>query len=454
MQNYVFVLDQNKQALNPIPPARARELLTKQKAAVFRMYPFTIILKHVVGNPSPKSLIIKLDPGSKFTGIAILDGENIIWAARWEHRAWQIKNALESRGLLRRSRPNRKTRYRQSRFDNHKPPTGWLPPSLIHRVLTIETWVKRLCRYAPITQIAMEWVKFDTQKLQNPEVNGVEYQEGELAGYEVREYLVEKWGLQCSYCDSEGLPLQVEHIHPRSKGGSNRVSNLTLSCERCNIKKGTKPVKEFLTKDPARLEKILQQAKQPLKDAGAVNSIGWALFRTWKNILPITTGTEGQTKYNRTRVKLPKQHWIDATCVGEIETIKLVTQQPLRIKATGWGTRQMCATDRYGFPSPHRERNQIHFGFRTGFLASSVVANGKKVGEYVGVYCVVKQAVLILPRDSAGYPALATDFVRQFIKRMVTPMRFRRYRRRLKPLAPEFLSHLKREGIQTSRRFW
>jgi hypothetical protein len=91
MQNYVFVIDQNKQALNPIPPARARELLTKQKAAVFRMYPFTIILKHVVGNPSPKPLIIKLDPGSKFTGIAILDGENVIWAARWEHRAWQIK---------------------------------------------------------------------------------------------------------------------------------------------------------------------------------------------------------------------------------------------------------------------------------------------------------------------------------------------------------------------------
>jgi hypothetical protein len=300
----------------------------------------------------------------------------------------------------------------------------------------------------------MELVKFDTQKLQNPEVNGVDYQQGELAGYEVREYLVEKWERKCCYGDSEGLPLQVEDIHPRSKGASNRFSNLTLSCEGCNIKKGTQPVKEFLTKDPARLEKILQQAKQPLKDAGAVNSTGWALFRTLKNILPITTGTGGQTKYNRTTVKLTQQHWIDAAGVGEIETIKLVTPQPLRIKATGWGTRQMCGTDRYGFPSRHRERNQIHFGFRTDDIASSVVTNGKKVGEYVAVYSVVKQAVLILPGDSAGYPALATDFVPQFIKRMVTPMRFRRYGGRLKPLAPEFLPHLKREGIQTSRRFW
>ena len=189
--NYVFVLDTNKQPLDPIPPARARELLTKQKAAVFRMYPFTIILKHAVPNPAPKPLTIKLDPGSKFTGIAVLDAENVIWVAQLEHRGWQIKDSLQSRRSLRRSRRNRKTRYRKSRFLNRKRPQGWLAPSLMHRVLTIETWVKRLCRYAPITQIAMELVKFDTQKMQNPEVDGVEYQQGELAGYEVREYLLQ-----------------------------------------------------------------------------------------------------------------------------------------------------------------------------------------------------------------------------------------------------------------------
>jgi 5-methylcytosine-specific restriction endonuclease McrA len=291
MQNHVFVIDTNKQPLNPIPPARARELLTKQKAAVFRMYPFTIILKRAVDNPNPKSLTIKLDPGSKFTGIAILDGESVIWAAELEHRGWQIKDSLESRRSLRRSRRNRKTRYRHSRFDNRKRSDGWLPPSLMHRVLTVETWVKRLCRYAPITQIAMELVKFDTQKMQNPEFDGVEYQQGELFGYEIREYLLEKWGRKCAYCDSLGVPLQVEHIHPRSKGGSNRVSNLTLSCERCNLKKGTKLVDELLKKDIPRLERVKQQAKQPLKDTAVVNSTRWALFRTLKNILPIVTGT-------------------------------------------------------------------------------------------------------------------------------------------------------------------
>ncbi|MFK0734742.1 MAG: RNA-guided endonuclease IscB [Gloeotrichia echinulata HAB0833] len=384
MQNYVFVIDQNKQPLNPIAPKRARELLTKQKAAVFRMYPFCIILKHPVENPTPKSLTIKLDPGSKFTGIAILDDDKVVWAAELEHRGWQIKDSLQSRRSLRASRRSRKTRYRQPRFDNRKRKEGWLAPSLMHRVLTIETWVKRLCRYAPITQIAMELVKFDTQKMHNPEVDGVEYQQGELAGYECREYLLEKWGRKCAYCDKEGVPLQIEHIHAKSKGGSNRVSNLTLSCERCNTKKGVKLIDEFLKKDPSRLEKIKRLAKQPLKDVAAVNSTRWALFNALKNILPTTTGTGGQTKYNRTRLNLPKEHWLDASCVGDVENIELLTQQPLRIKSNGWGTRQMCGTDRYGFPTRHRERKQVHFGFRTGDIAKVIVTSGKKMGEYVG----------------------------------------------------------------------
>lgn len=384
MQNYVFVIDQNKQPLNPIAPKRARELLTKQKAAVFRMYPFCIILKHPVENPQPLSLTIKLDPGSKFTGIAILDDDKVVWAAELEHRGWQIKDSLQSRRSLRASRRSRKTRYRQPRFDHRKRKEGWLAPSLMHRVLTIETWVKRLCRYAPITQIAMELVKFDTQKMHNPEVDGVEYQQGELAGYECREYLLEKWGRKCAYCDQEGVALQIEHIHAKSKGGSNRVSNLTLSCERCNSKKGVKLIDEFLKKDPSRLEKIKRLAKQPLKDVAAVNSTRWALFKALKNILPTTTGTGGQTKYNRTRLNLPKEHWLDASCVGDVENIELLTQQPLRIKSNGWGTRQMCGTDRYGFPTRHRQRKQIHFGFRTGDIAKVIVTSGKKMGEYVG----------------------------------------------------------------------
>ena len=161
MQNYVFVIDQNKQPLNPVPPARARELLNKQKGSVFRQYPFTIILKHVVCSPNTKTLSLKIDPGSKCTGIALLDGENVVWGAELEHRGHQIKDALLSRRQSRRSRRNRKTRYRKPRFNNRKRGDNWLPPSLEHRILTTQTWVKRLMRYAPITELWIEKVKFD-----------------------------------------------------------------------------------------------------------------------------------------------------------------------------------------------------------------------------------------------------------------------------------------------------
>ena len=88
-----------------------------------------------------------------------------------------------------------------------------------------------------------------------------------LAGYEVREYLLNKWERRCAYCSVENVPLQVEHIQPRASGGTNRVSNLCLACEPCNTKKGTQDIKIFLAKKPDVLKKILVQAKRPLKDA-------------------------------------------------------------------------------------------------------------------------------------------------------------------------------------------
>jgi len=137
-----------------------------------------------------------------------------------------------------------------------------LPPSLEHRILTTETWVKRLMRYASISELWVEKVKFDMALMQNPEISGVEYQHGKLQGYQVREYLLEKWGRECTYCGKKNVPLQVEHIYPKSKGGSNRVSNLCLACEKCNQKKGNKPVEEFLKKKPDLLKKLnLKQKK-------------------------------------------------------------------------------------------------------------------------------------------------------------------------------------------------
>jgi 5-methylcytosine-specific restriction endonuclease McrA len=406
MSNHVFVLDTNRKPLTPCKPGVARSLLKAGKAAVFRRYPFTIILKkevvtdpslrHAQGNATdrsgrsvdatPEPIELKLDPGSKITGITIKQGDKVIFGAELQHRGQQIRDSLLSRRQLRRGRRNRKTRYRQARFLNRTRSDGWLAPSLQHRVLTILTWVRKFIRLAPVTRIAQELVRFDLQLMQNAEISGVLYQQGELQGYEVRQYLLEKWNRKCAYCSVENVPFEIEHIQPRSKGGSDRVSNLALACNPCNQAKGNQDIQDFLSGKPDLLNRILKQTKSPLKDAAVVNSTRWALFNALKPTgLPVSNGTGGQTKFNRTRLNLSKAHWLDAACVGQVDSLEVLTSKPLLIAAKGHGTRQMCGTDKYGFPTRHRSRVQVHKGFQTGdIVVATVTTAGKKIGSYVG----------------------------------------------------------------------
>ncbi|MGK7915742.1 MAG: RNA-guided endonuclease IscB [Prochloraceae cyanobacterium] len=393
MSNFVFVLDTNKQPLTPCTPGMARSLLQAGKAAVFRQYPFTIILKKAVEKKEVKQCQLKLDPGSQTTGIAILQGNKLIWAAELNHRGQQIKEAQESRRSRRRSRRGRKTRYRQPRFLNRTRVKGWLPPSLEHRVLTTITWVNRLIKLCPLSSIAMELVRFDTQKIDNPEISGTEYQQGSLYQYEVREYLLEKFNRTCVYCGAKDVPLEVEHINPKSKGGSNRVSNLAIACVCCNQAKSNLDVKEFLAEKPSILKRVLAQAKAPLKDAAAVNSTRWKLFNCLKETaLSVTTGTGGQTKFNRTQQGLEKTHWLDAACVGETPELEVLTTQPLQIKCTGYGNRQVIHVDKFGFPRKNKSGELVRKsalvkkvkGFGTGDLVKAIVTKGKKIGSYLG----------------------------------------------------------------------
>ena len=155
MSNYSLVIDINKQPLDPIHPAAARKLLDHGEAAVFRSYPFTIILKReATFQPTP--VILKLDPGSKQTGIALLKGDQVIFAAVLTHRGRAIQASLESRKGIRRGRRARHTRYRPARFLNRTRPKGWLAPSLQHRVETTLTWVNKRIKFAPLQTRVME----------------------------------------------------------------------------------------------------------------------------------------------------------------------------------------------------------------------------------------------------------------------------------------------------------
>ncbi|NVZ11544.1 HNH endonuclease [Allochromatium humboldtianum] len=390
MNNRVFVLSSTKKPLMPCTPARARKLLHAGRAAIYRRQPFTIILlERAAGDTQP--IEVKLDPGSKTTGIALvadfLCGRTVIWAANLHHRGQAIRSALTDRRAFRRGRRARKTRYRAPRFLNRTRLAGWLPPSLRARVDNVRHLTTKLQARAPIASAAVETVRFDTQALQNPEISGVEYQQGELAGYEVREYLLEKWNRTCAYCGARDVPLEVEHIVPRSRGGSDRVSNLTLACRPCNERKGSQPIEEFLKGKPEVLRRIQAQARTPLKDAAAVNATRYAIGEAVKSVgLPTTFWSGGRTKKNRVTQGYVKDHWIDAACVGESGAAVRIASgmQALTIKATGRGRRRVQGNDRFGFPrGTPRSAKRVH-GFQTGDLAKLTCTTGKSAGVHVG----------------------------------------------------------------------
>lgn len=386
----IFVLDKNLKPLDPCHPSRARELLNKGRAKVFKRYPFTIVLQdRTVEESTVHPHRIKIDPGSKTSGIAVVQEETgrVTSALLISHKGQQIKNALESRRSLRRGRRNRQTRYRQPRFLNRTRKVGWLPPSLESRIANIETWVRRIRKLCPVTAISQELVRFDLQKMQNPEISGVEYQRGELFGFEVKEYLLQKWGRKCAYCGVENVPFEIEHILARSKGGSNRVANLCLSCHSCNQAKGNKPIEEFLKKKPEVLKRVLAQAQAPLKDAAAVNATRWELYRRLQPTgLPVEVGSGGRTKFNRKTRGIEKTHWTDAACVGVSTPERLLLNgvKPLIVTAKGHGKRQRCGTDRYGFPIRHAPSQKFFMGFQTGDLVKADVKTGKYAGIYTG----------------------------------------------------------------------
>jgi 5-methylcytosine-specific restriction endonuclease McrA len=393
----VYVLDRSGKPLDPCSEKRARLLLERGRARVHKLRPFTIrVVDRKLADSVVHDFTIRIDPGSKFTGIAVVretpdtdeaDGEpsvDVINLIELQHRGSQIRDALTSRSAFRRRRRGN-LRFRPPRFDNRTRPEGWLPPSLRHRVDTTCSQVERLRNLLPIATVRIELVRFDTQLMENPEISGIEYQQGELAGCEVREYLLEKFDRTCAYCDKRDVPLQIEHVLAKARGGSNRISNLTIACEPCNTRKAARDVREFLAHDPKRLAALLKRLKAPLRDAAAMNATRWALkIALEKTGLPVSTFSGGRTKWNRSKLEVPKTHALDAAVVGPTVSLSGWQVPTLNLKATGRGSYCRTRLNRCGFPRGYLMRSKSAFGFATGDHVRAEVPNGLKAGVHVG----------------------------------------------------------------------
>ena len=412
----VFVLDQKKQPLMPCTPKRARLLLSRGRAVVHRVAPFVIRLKdRRVQDSILQPLALKIDPGSKTSGIALArveetqQGEihHAVFLAQVSHRGEQVQKNKVTQRNARRRRRSAHLRHRAPRFQNRRVPAGWLAPSLLSRLGNVVTWTARLSQWTPVSRIEVERVHFDTQLLQNPEIAGTQYQHGTLAGWEARAYLLMKYAYQCAYCHKTDTPFEVDHILPRSRGGSNRISNLCLACHTCNQAKGDQTAAEF------GHPQVEVQAKRPLKDAAAVNATRFKLVEALRCFgLPIGTWTGGRTRWNRARLGVEKTHALDALCVGDLAGVRPGLLKTLAIKASGRGDHCRTNWTKHGFPRGYKMRQKQVRGFKTGDRVRAVVpAKLKTAGIHVGRVQVRKSGSFSLKTRDADMDGISAQYV-------------------------------------------
>jgi 5-methylcytosine-specific restriction endonuclease McrA len=287
----------------PTTQRTGKKLLKEGKAKVVTRCPFTIQLTYATGEAT-QPIKLGVDIGYTKIGFSATIKQLEVISGTLTLRK-DVSKKLDERRRYRRARRNRLW-HRKPRFLNRKKDEGWLAPSTQHRLTSHLRLVKKLESLLPIHFKKVEVANFDAHKMQYPEITGVAYQQGELQGYEVREYLLDKWKRTCAYCSGKEVPLEVEHIIPKSRGGTDRVSNLTLSCRTCNVKKGDQTAEEF--GHPS----IQQQAKKSLKAAACLSTIRWRVVAQLG-----AEHTYGYvTKYLRTKLGLEKSHVNDAFVIA------------------------------------------------------------------------------------------------------------------------------------------
>lgn len=301
-------------------------------------------------------------------------------------RSEQLRSMLKAK--LKQIPPT-KYRWKRERIEHKlRSDNGWVAPSLMSRVFNLETWTRRLCKVYPIAQLAIETVKFDMQLLENPDIHGIEYQQGTLWGREIREYLLELTGRKCAYCGQGKRHLEVEHIIPKAVRVDNRPSNLTMACKECNEKKGKlhgNELEETLGADFAKKVKAAaRKSEAGLTDAAAINTIRWKLFETLKATgLPTISGTGGKTAHNRNLAGLPKTHYYDAASVA-IKPKQTKSLQVAIIKAKGYGRRDNIGNvfdmEAPGFIKPSTKVSHVD-----GFAKFDYVEITKSDGKWKGI---------------------------------------------------------------------
>lgn len=376
--NRVFVFNMRGEALMPCSQRKARILLKEGKAIIYKYNPFSIQLTYATGE-TKQDISLGVDTGSKNIGITIKSEDKVLFKAEVELRQ-DVSSKITARRTYRSSRRNRKTRYRESRFLNRKREKGWLPPSLQSRIDHTFRWIDKFRALVPASELHIEVGKFDTAKMINPDINGVDYQHGQTYGfYDERYYVFARDNYTCQVCKkSKGKILQTHHITYRSNGGSNRVDNLITVCTDCHTTENHKKGGIFYKWQEEN--KSVKKYKEP----PFMNTLRKRIFDRYPDAI-ITYGSETTPK--RKEMGLEKTHYNDAIVISSIETIKENPDEYLLIRQFRKKKRSLHeATARKGRKGPNsaQKRNNKNIPYYKGFYLNDKVSVYGQVGYITG----------------------------------------------------------------------
>lgn len=302
----VYVLSHTGKALMPTAHyGKVKHLIREGKARVVRREPFTIQLLYD-NTEYTQPITLGVDAGTTHVGLSAINESNELFAAEVTLRR-DIPGLLAARREARRTRRNRKTRYRAPRFDNRRRPDGWLAPSVEQAVQSHLALIRKVHSILPVTKTVIEVAQFDTQLLKNPDIQGEQYQQGEHMGFwNVREYVLFRDNHTCQHCHgkSKDKVLNVHHIESRKTGG-NAPNNLITLCETCH-------------KAYHRGElQIKFKRGTSLRDAALMSIMRWTVYNRAKEEFGNIKLTYGFiTKNTRIRNGLEKSHATDARCIS------------------------------------------------------------------------------------------------------------------------------------------
>jgi len=307
----VYVLNQDGRPLMPCKSSKARKLLKQNRVKVVKIEPFTIQLLY--GSSGYKQEInLGVDAGSKIIGLSASTDKKELYSAEVQLRN-DIVDLLSTRRQNRKTRRSR-LRYRKPRFLNRvkSKKKGWLAPSIKNKIQTHLTVIRNVYKILPVSKVIVEVASFDIQKIKNPSISGIGYQQGDQMDFwNVREYVLFRDGHKCHGEKScKNKILNVHHIESRKTGGDS-PSNLITLCEEChdNYHKGKL--------------KLNFKRGQKFKDTAFMGIMRWSFYNRLKGLYPNVSLTYGYiTKNVRIKNELPKEHRIDALCISGKPLVK------------------------------------------------------------------------------------------------------------------------------------